>query len=96
VTVSLNRAPTADVVISITSSDTTEAVVSKNQLVFTPANWSTPQTFKVMSVIDDMVDGDQPFTITLGNAVSADPHFIGVGATINGVTIDNGQGSSEM
>lgn len=96
VTVTLNRAPVADVVISITSSDTTEAVVSKQQLVFTPANWSTPQTFKVMSVIDDIVDGDQPFTITLGNAVSADPHFIGIGAAIHGSTADNGQGSSDM
>ena len=40
-TVVLNKAPTTNVVVNVTSSDTTEATVSIAQLTFTNANWST-------------------------------------------------------
>jgi hypothetical protein len=80
VAVRLGRAPTADVVVPLSSSDTTEATVTPNQLVFTPSNWSTTQLATVVAVADGVKDGDQPFAIAVGKAVSRDPHYIGITA----------------
>jgi hypothetical protein len=89
VRVSLTRAPTADVVVPLSSSDTSEASVAPNQLVFTPANWSTPQLATVVAVADGVKDGDQPFTIVTGKAVSRDPHYISVAAApVAGTVLD--------
>jgi uncharacterized delta-60 repeat protein len=64
-TVVLNTQPSSDVVISVTSSDTGEAVVSPATLTFTAANWDTPQTVTITGVDDDAIDGTQTTTITL-------------------------------
>ena len=64
-TVVLNTQPSSDVVISVTSSDTGEAVVSPATLTFTAANWNTPQTVTTTGVDDDAIDGTQTTTITL-------------------------------
>jgi uncharacterized delta-60 repeat protein len=64
-TVVLNTQPSSDVVISVTSSDTGEAVVSPATLTFTAANWDTPQTVTTTGVDDDAIDGTQTTTITL-------------------------------
>jgi hypothetical protein len=89
VQVSLSRAPTADVVVPLTSSDTTEATITPNQLVFTPTNWSSPQLATVLAVADGIKDGDQPYTISVGDVVSRDPHYISVAATpLTGVVVD--------
>lgn len=89
IAVSLSRAPHADVVIPVTSSDTTEAYVSPTQLVFTPANWSSPQSVSVIAVADGVKDGDQPFTISVGKVVSRDPDYIGLqAAPLQGTVLD--------
>jgi hypothetical protein len=89
VRVSLARAPIADVVVPLGSSDTSEASVAPNQFVFTPANWSTPQFATVIAVADGVKDGDQPFTIVPGKAVSRDPHYISVtAAPVAGTVLD--------
>ncbi|MFH1357900.1 MAG: ubiquitin-like protein [bacterium] len=54
-----------DVVINITSSDTTEGTVSPASLTFTKANYTTPQTVTVTGVDDAIDDGDQTFAIIL-------------------------------
>ena len=46
-------------------------------LTFNAANWNLPQTVTVTGVDDFVVDGDQPFTIVLGNALSADGNYNG-------------------
>ena len=79
--VSLARAPTADVVVPLASSDATEAYVLPNQLVFTSSDWSTPQLATVIAVADGIRDGDQPFSVSVGKASSRDPHYIGLAAT---------------
>ena len=74
-TVVLNSRPTADVSISVTSSNTAEGVVSTASLVFTPFNWNVPQTVSVVGV-DDPVDDDHiSYTIVLSPASSADPAY---------------------
>ncbi len=89
-TVVLNSKPTADVTIGLTSGDTTEGTVSPPQLVFTPANWSAPQTVTVKGVNDDMQDGDQRYKVFTDDAVSTDPSYSGmVAANVDVSNIDD-------
>jgi hypothetical protein len=74
----LRSQPSANVTIAVASSDTTEATVSASSLVFTTANWNVVQTVTVTGVDDFIDDGDQPFTITLGAAASADASYNGI------------------
>ncbi len=53
----LATAPTADVTITVSSSDTSEATVSTALLTFTSANWNTAQTVTVTGVDDALADG---------------------------------------
>lgn len=86
VSVVLGRAPTNEVVISVTSNDSSEAYVQGNEgdyfysarpaeLRFTPSNWSTPQSVDVIAVKDGTMDGDQSFAVTVGKPVSLDPDY---------------------
>ena len=53
----LTSEPTANVTVSISSSDTTEAAVSHSRLVFTPTTWDTEQIVLVSSLRDGVADG---------------------------------------
>lgn len=68
-TVKLTTLPSADVTVPITSSDSGEGAVSPASLTFTAANWYTPQTVVVRGVDDSLVDGDIPYTVSVGPAV---------------------------
>ena len=59
----LQYAPTQDVQVALTSSDTTEGTVLPATLTFTPANWNVAQTATVTGVDDPMVDGDIAYQI---------------------------------
>jgi hypothetical protein len=74
-TVVLNSQPTGPVALALTSNDTTEASVSPAGLTFTAANWNIVQTVTVTGQNDFVADGDQPFAITIGPAVSTDPNY---------------------
>ncbi len=73
-TVRLTAQPTANVVINVSSSDTTEAGVSPASLTFTSADWNAEQTVTVTGVDDTLLDGDQAVTITaaVNDALSQD------------------------
>ncbi|MGN6134776.1 MAG: proprotein convertase P-domain-containing protein, partial [Aureliella sp.] len=71
----LDTPPTADVTISVASSDTSEGSVSPGSITFTPTNWNVPQWISVNGVDDIFTDGDQPFSVVLGQATSADPNY---------------------
>ncbi|MFC1670271.1 hypothetical protein ACFL20_07740, partial [Spirochaetota bacterium] len=77
-TVVLNSAPTADVTLPITSSDTSEATVSVSSLIFTALNWNSPQTVTITGVDDALVDGSIDYTITTGTATSTDTNYNGI------------------
>ena len=83
----LSTQPTADVTISINSSDTTEGTVDVSSLTFTPSNWNVAQTVTVTGVDDSHSDGAVSFTIVTGAAVSTDANYDG----LNGpdVTVSN-------
>jgi VCBS repeat-containing protein len=80
-TVVLNTAPTYDVTIGISVSDTTEATVSASSLTFTTANWNTPQTVTVTGVADSYIDGNIAYSIVTAAAVSADANYNGLNAS---------------
>ncbi|TGM56293.1 hypothetical protein EHQ91_15550 [Leptospira biflexa] len=75
-TVVLNSQPTQTVNIpTISSSNTSEITVSPASLSFTTANWNTPQTVTITSVLDGNDDGDQNVNINLANTSSTDPKY---------------------
>ena len=88
----LTRQPESDVTIPIASDDTTEGVVSTNELVFTPDNWNTSQTVTVTGVDDDEVDDDVNYTIVLGAAISDDSNYNGIDASDVVVTNNDDDG----
>lgn len=72
----LNAQPTSNVVLNISSSDTGEGTVSPATLTFTPGNYNTPQIVTVTGANDGIVDGPQPYNITVGvNAGASDDDF---------------------
>ncbi|MFC1748680.1 beta strand repeat-containing protein [Pseudomonadota bacterium] len=89
-TVVLDSEPTADVLIPISSSNSTEVLASVHSLTFTPSNWSTSQTVTVTGVDDNSDDGDVNFTILIGDALSGDSVYYGmVSSHLSGVNADN-------
>ena len=71
----LTKAPTANVTINLSSSDTSEGTVSPTSLTFTPQNWNTPKTVTVAGQDDAIDDGNVAYTILTGAAVSNDPDY---------------------
>lgn len=64
ITVVLSAEPCDTVSVQVNVSDFSEATAN-TPLVFTPQNWSTPQTSTVTGVNDPFVDGDIPYTVTV-------------------------------
>ncbi len=96
-TVVLLSQPTADVTIPISSSDLSEGAIAQAQLVFTSANWNAPQTVVVTGVDDTIADGNQPYSIVLGAAISADPGYAGLDpADVSCTNLDNESGGIQV
>ena len=84
----LNSQPTANVTVSLTSSNTNEGTLSTTTLTFTAANWNSPQTVTVTGVNDFLV-GNITYAINFSVA-SADPDYGGMTVPSLSVTnIDN-------
>src|SRR5262245_26503318 len=90
-TVVLNTVPSANVTISLSSSNPSEGSPSVPSLTFTPANALTPQTVTITGVPDNRADGDVAYTIVTGPAVSTDFRYSGVNPADVAVTnLDDG------
>ena len=61
--VTLNTEPTADVFVTVGSSDATEGTVSPTVLSFTTANWNVGQPVTVTGAEDELDDGDKAYEI---------------------------------
>ncbi|MGB7324082.1 MAG: PKD domain-containing protein, partial [Rubripirellula sp.] len=72
--ISLASQPTADVTVTITSSDTGEVTVNTGTLIFTTSNWDTAQAVTAAGVADNVVDGTQSTGIVL-SVSSADTDY---------------------
>ncbi|MBD1906589.1 DUF4347 domain-containing protein [Funiculus sociatus GB2-A5] len=89
-TVKLNSAPTADVTIGLTSSDTTEGKVSASSLTFSANNWNIAQTVTVTGADDAIADGNIPYSIITAPVVSTDSKYNNLNPNDVAVTnIDN-------
>eukprot|EP01029_Cantina_marsupialis_P026909 TRINITY_DN737_c0_g1_i3.p1 TRINITY_DN737_c0_g1~~TRINITY_DN737_c0_g1_i3.p1 ORF type:complete len:2244 (+),score=214.02 TRINITY_DN737_c0_g1_i3:8645-15376(+) len=75
-TLVLDAQPYSDVVFNISNSNNLEASLDLETLTFTNSNWNSPQAVTVSSVNDQVDDGDQTSTITIGvDAASSDNAF---------------------
>jgi hypothetical protein len=63
--VALSSQPTSPVQVSLTSTRQDEGVVSPTTLTFTDLNWQAPQLVTVVGQDDDMMDGNQPYSIVV-------------------------------
>ncbi|MEG4228536.1 FG-GAP-like repeat-containing protein [Microcoleus sp. N9_B2] len=93
----LSRQPIADVVIPVSSDNTAEGTVSVSTLKFTPDNWDIAQTVTIKGFNDNQPDGDRPYKIILGQAISSDfadsggffPNFVYSGLDPQDVSVTN-------
>lgn len=68
----------ATVSLSMTSSNTAEGKLSDSSLTFTDVDWKSPRIVTVTGQEDDSTaDGDQPYTVSFGAAVSTDKNYAG-------------------
>ena len=79
----LSSQPDADVTIEIAPDD--EAIAEPTTIVFTPANFNTPQIITISAVNDTDIEGPHTSTISF-NAISADSNYDGI--SIPSVTAD--------
>lgn len=77
-TVVLDSEPLADVTIGLSSSNEDEGTVDEASITFSPANWDSARQVTVTGVDDDLVDGEQVFTVVTAPASSADGNYNGL------------------
>ncbi len=86
----LNSQPTANVSINLSSSDATEGTAAPAALIFTPANWNTPQQVTLTGVDDALIDGNIAYNILTAPATSADAAYNGRDAAdVAALNLDN-------
>ena len=79
--------PSANVIIGLSLSDTTEGSLSTSQLTFTPLNWNIAQTITINGVDDGLTDGDVTYQLITANTTSNDTTYNGL--VVNNVTLTN-------
>ncbi|MCP4799982.1 MAG: hypothetical protein GY893_08545, partial [bacterium] len=86
-TVVLTAEPYEDVVLTLASSDTEEAVVG-NSVTFSPGNWNVPQEVTLTGVDDAIIDKEQPANITVSiSSTESDDGFDAVSSQIVAATV---------
>jgi hypothetical protein len=88
-TVRLASAPSAPVVVPVASSSAREGVASPNSLNFTPLNWNLSQLVTVTGRTDCIRDGAQQYQAVVGRAISLDPQYIDVAASVRLISADS-------
>ncbi|MDA8948874.1 FG-GAP-like repeat-containing protein, partial [Flavobacteriaceae bacterium] len=79
--------PSANVIIGLSLSDTTEGSLGAAQLTFTPDNWNTVQTITINGVDDGLTDGDVTYQLITANTTSNDTSYNGL--VVDDVTLTN-------
>jgi len=93
--VRLNSAPSENVIVSVSSSDTAEATVSPATLTFTPANYNSTQQVTVTGVNDSDIDGHEEYEISLSAAtVPNNPEVTTLAGSSSGSTDATGTSAS--
>ncbi|MCH2447412.1 MAG: cadherin domain-containing protein, partial [Candidatus Marinimicrobia bacterium] len=77
-TVVLQSLPFDSVTVNLSSSDSTEAFLSLDSLVFAPELWSTPQIVTITGIEDSINDPNISYSIILDSTLSSDPNYNGL------------------
>ena len=89
-TLKLKSEPTANVILSINSSNTAEGTVSPSSLLFSRNNWNTSQAVTVTGVDDYYDNGSTLFSIIIGSPTTSDTNYSAKpSSTINATNVDN-------
>ena len=89
-TLKLKSEPTANVILSINSSNTAEGTVSPSSLLFSRNNWNTSQAVTVTGVDDYYDNGSTLFSIIIGSPKTSDTNYSAKpSSTINATNVDN-------
>ena len=89
--ITLVKAPTANVMLAVVSVDTGEVTLSTNTLTFTPSSWNIAQTVNLSAVEDGIPDGDQSNTVTITFSSSNTLLYAkGLTTEISVTTVDSG------
>lgn len=85
----LTARPKDDVTLFIDSGDTSEGVVSKDEIKFKKDKWSSPQIVRIEPVDDEDIDGDVTYFITIGIKDSDDDYQdVGI-KTVTVINVDD-------
>jgi polyisoprenoid-binding protein YceI len=79
-TIRLGSRPASDVVIGISSDDTSEGTVEPAELTFTRDNWAAPLLVTVTGVNDEAADGPRTYNVVTAAATSDDGNYDGLDA----------------
>ena len=81
----LTSEPTADVTVTLNGGS--QVTATPSTLVFTPANWATPQAFTVAAIDDALVEGSPHAGTLLVTGTSSDPSYGGLLLTSTSIAI---------
>ncbi len=85
--------PSNDVSINFSSSDTSQGSLNTTTMVFTPANWNTPQPRTIFGIDDNIMEGDISYSIS-STVSSVDSNYNNLAIQdINLVNIDDDLGA---
>jgi alkaline phosphatase len=89
-TIILNSEPASSVTIDLTSSDTSEGIVSPASLTFIPENWNTFRVVTITGVDDYVADGNQAYKIITHATASSDSKYNGIDPNdVSVINMDN-------
>ena len=77
-TVVLQSLPFDTVTVNLSLSDSTEAFLSLDSLLFPPELWSTPQIVTITGIEDSINDPNISYSIILDSTLSSDPNYNGL------------------
>ena len=94
-TVVLDTQPITNVVVSVSGSDSSEAILSTTTIIFTTSNWDTPQTITVTGVDDQIIDGNRIayITISIIDELSSDEYDYVPSQSFLAIVYDDDRGS---
>merc|ERR1711965_673290 len=87
----LKSQPSSNVVLQISSDNTSEVIVSPDNLTFTTSNWNTLQTVTLTGVDDNAVDSNTntQILVKVDNLSTVDQRYHGINQSLAVTNVDN-------
>jgi Calx-beta domain-containing protein len=79
---SLTSKPRDEVKLGVVSSNSAEGKVTPATLTFNAANYATAQVVTVTGLNDEIMDGNQAYTVTVGPSASNDSNYVGLSQSV--------------